>query len=118
MGKFLTSFKFAWRGICAHFSTQANARVQLAVAVLVVAAGFTLGVAALEWCALILCIMIVFAAEGLNTAIESLADAVHPDRDPLIARAKDVAAGAVLICALGAAVVGVIIFLPYVKLRL
>ena len=118
MRKFLTSFKYAWRGICAHFGSQANAKVQLGVAMLVVVAGFACGVRALEWCVLLLCIAMVFAAEGLNTAIESLADAVHPERDPLIARAKDVAAGAVLICAIGDALVGAIIFLPNLGLRL
>ena len=80
-------------------------------------AGFVFGVEALEWCALVLCIALVFAAEGMNTAIESLADAVHPDQHPLVGRAKDVAAGAVLLCAIGSAVVGAIIFLPYLGLN-
>ena len=118
MGKFLTSFKFAWRGILVHFGSQRNAKIQLAVALMVVVAGFVFGVEPPEWCALILCIVIVFAAEGLNTALESLADAVHPERDPLVGRAKDVAAGAVLICALGAVLVGAIIFLPHLGLSL
>ena len=117
MGKFLTSFKFAWRGGRAHFASQNNAKVQLCVAMLVIIAGFVFGVEALEWCALVLCIALVFAAEGMNTAIESLADAVHPDQHPLVGRAKDVAAGAVLLCAIGSAVVGAIIFLPYLGLN-
>ncbi len=54
--------------------------MQLGVALLVVVAGFVYQVAALEWCALILCITIVFTAEGLNTALETLADALHPER--------------------------------------
>jgi len=118
MGKFLTSFKFAWRGILAHFGSQTNARVQLGVALLVVVAGFVCQVEALEWCALILCIAIVFTAEGLNTALETLADALHPEQDPLVGRAKDLAAGAVLISAIAAVLVGAIIFLPYLGLGL
>lgn len=118
MGKFLTSLKFAWRGVPALFGSQRNAKIQLAIAVLVIVAGFVFSIGRLEWCAVVLCIALVFAAEGVNTAIETLADAVHPDQHPLVGRAKDIAAGAVLICAFGAALVGAIIFLPYLGVRL
>jgi diacylglycerol kinase (ATP) len=118
MGKFLTSFKFAWRGILAHFGSQTNARVQLGIAVLVIICGLLFGIRRLEWCAIVLCISLVFAAEALNTAIEALADALHPDQHPLVGKAKDVAAGAVLFCVIGAVIVGVIIFSPYLGIGL
>lgn len=117
MGKFLKSFKFAWCGVLALFASQRNARVQLGAAAAVIAAGLVFGISRLEWISVTLCIAAVLAAEGLNSAIESLADALHPERHPLVGRAKDLAAGAVLICALGAAGVGAIIFLPHLGIR-
>jgi diacylglycerol kinase (ATP) len=58
-------------------------------------------------------IILVWSAEAFNTALEELADALHPERDPGIGRAKDVAAAAVLIAALGAAVIGMLVFVPH-----
>ena len=118
MSKFLTGFKFAWNGVRYLFRSQLNARVHLVVALLVIVAGFVLGIKQLEWCAIVLCIALVLAAEGVNTAIEALADAIHPDQHPLVGKAKDVAAGAVLLCAIASAIVGAIIFLPYLGIRL
>jgi diacylglycerol kinase len=77
-----------------------------------VALGFFLSLSMGEWIALVLCIALVLVAELLNTAIEYLCDALHPDLHPEIGRAKDVAAGAVLIAALAAMTVGAILFLP------
>ncbi|MFT4549541.1 MAG: diacylglycerol kinase (ATP) [Verrucomicrobiales bacterium] len=112
MSKFLTGFKFAWAGVRYLFRSQRNAKVHLAVAIGVIAAGCLFGISQIEWCLIVLCIALVFAAEGVNTAIESLADAVHPGQNPLVGKAKDVAAGAVLLCAIAAAIVGAVIFLP------
>lgn len=117
MIKFLTGFKFAWSGVVHLFSTQLNARVQLAVGILVVIAGFVFGISQSEWIAILLCITTVLAAEAINTALECLADAVHPEQHPLVGKAKDAAAAAVLICATAAALVGLIIFLPYLGIR-
>lgn len=61
---------------------------------------------------MILCIALVITAEALNTAVEELADALHPDEHPGIGRAKDVAAAGVLVAALLAAVVGALVFAP------
>jgi hypothetical protein len=69
----------------------------------------------LEWCLLIIAILIVWIAEGMNTALEAIADAVHPDHHPLIGRAKDVAAAAVLIAAVGSVFIGIHIFGNHVK---
>ena len=76
------------------------------------AAGFGFGISRIEWCALVLAIAGVWAAEAVNTAIELLGDATTSDPHPLVGRAKDVAAGAVLLAALGAAVVGLLVFAP------
>jgi diacylglycerol kinase (ATP) len=93
-------------------STQHNAWVHLCATVVVVAAGFLLDVSRSEWCWLVLAMMSVWTAEAINTAFEFLADVAYPDFHPLIKRAKDVAAGAVLIVALGAAVIALLVFGP------
>jgi diacylglycerol kinase (ATP) len=93
--------------------SQHNAWVHALATVVVVIAGVVLGVARMEWVALILAIVSVWTAEALNTAFEFLCDVASPDFHPLVEKAKDVAAGAVLICALGAVATGAIVFAPY-----
>jgi diacylglycerol kinase (ATP) len=68
----------------------------------------------MEWCLLVLVITAVWVAEGLNTAFEFLCDVASPEFHPLVKKSKDVAAGAVLLSAVGAASVGLLIFIPYV----
>jgi len=80
---------------------------------MVIMAGFLFRVTAIEWVMLIFAIAMVLIAEALNTAIELLCDFVSPDRQELIRKTKDVAAGAVLLAAIGAASIGLIIFQPY-----
>ena len=91
---------------------QPNARIHLFAAIVVVVLGVRLGVTAGEWVALILSIVLVLAAEALNTALEHVVDIVSPDWHEAARDAKDVAASAVLICAIGAVCVGAIVFLP------
>ena len=80
---------------------------------LVIGAGFAFGITPGEWTAICLCIGLVVSAELFNTAIERLVDLVSPQRHPLAGQVKDIAAGAVLVCALAAIAVGLIIFVPY-----
>lgn len=108
----LRSFEHALRGIRETLVSQHNARIHLVMTSLVCALGWVLGVSRLEWCALILAIAAVWVAEVLNTAIEWLADAVSPDPHPLVGKAKDAAAGAVLLAAAGASVVGLLVLGP------
>jgi diacylglycerol kinase len=111
-GRLVRSFGYAFRGIGILVRTQANARIHAAVTLLAVGVGFALGISRGEWCAVIGVIGLVWVAEGMNTAVESVVDLVSPERQPLAGRAKDVAAGAVLCAALAAAIVGAIIFAP------
>lgn len=94
------------------FRTQPNARFHLAASVAVVLSGFWLEISRLEWAALVLCIALVLALEAVNTALEYLTDLVSPEYHQLAGKAKDAAAGAVLLAAVGAAVVGGVVFLP------
>ena len=92
---------------------QHNAWIHAAATVVVLIAAFFFHVSAADWCWIVLAISIVWTAEALNTAFEFLPDAASPEFHPLVRDAKDVAAGAVLITALAAAVIGAVIFWPY-----
>ncbi|MCF6176309.1 MAG: diacylglycerol kinase family protein [Victivallaceae bacterium] len=76
-------------------------------------AGFLFKLTSIEWALIIFAIIIVWMAEASNTAIEFLADSITKAQHPLIGKAKDVAAAGVLVTAIGAAIVGIIIFCPY-----
>jgi len=106
------SFGCALHGLAILVRTQANARVHLAATIFVVAASLACGLSRVEWCAIVAVVALVWVAEGLNTAIETLVDLISPEHRPLAGRAKDLAAGAVLCAALAAAIVGLLIFGP------
>ncbi len=110
----LRSFGHAFRGLGLLLRTQHNARIHAVASVLVVAAGTVFRISPTEWTLIVLAILCVWATEAVNTSIEFLVDLASPDRHPLAAKAKDVAAGAVLVAATGAAIVGVLVFGPHV----
>lgn len=114
----IASFGHALAGIYAFVKSQPNAWIHLFVTVIVVISGFLLQVTLVEWSLLIFAITLVLVSEALNTSIEYLCDLVSPGHHPLIKKSKDIAAGAVLISAIGAATIGCIIFLPHVLARL
>ena len=111
--RLIRRFGWAGRGVIVHFRTQENARIHLAATVVTVAAGFFFGISRGEWIAVVLAIGLVLAAEAFNTAIEAVVDLASPEQHPLAGRAKDVAAGAVLLAAVTAVVVGVLVFGPH-----
>ena len=94
--------------------SQHNAWIHAGATMIVAFAGLAFGVNRVEWIALTLAIVSVWTAESLNTALEFLCDVASPEFHPLVEKSKDVAAAAVLICALGAAAIGAIVFAPYV----
>ena len=106
----LRSFKHAFAGLAVLLRTQQNARVHTVATAAVVAAGFAAGLSPAKWIALVFAIAGVWVAEALNTALEFLADAAHPGYHPLVKKAKDLAAAAVLIAATAATAVGIIVF--------
>jgi len=110
------SFRYAFRGVVNLFRFENNARIHLMAAVAVLVAGFYFQLSATEWALVTTQIALVWAAEAFNTALEKLADAVSPDYHPLIKAVKDLAAGAVLILAISAAIVGFLIFFPKILL--
>lgn len=110
--KRLQSFGFAIKGLKTLFQTQANARIHALAIVVVTAFGFYFKIETWEWCSVVIAFAMVLSTEAMNTAIEFVVDLVSPQYHPLAGKAKDVAAAAVLIAAMGAVMIGAIIFLP------
>ena len=111
----LRSFGHAFRGLKVLVQSQPNARIHVLATVLVAAAGVLLRISSTEWALVALAVACVWMAEALNTSIEFLVDLASPDLHPLAAKAKDVAAGAVLIAAIGSLFVGALVFGPHVS---
>ncbi len=113
MATFAKSFRYALRGITLA-SRGRNFRIMLAFALGVGALAAVLDVSGTSWAILLVCIGGVLAGEAMNTAIEMLCDQIESRYDRAIGDVKDVAAGAVLLASVLAALVGVIVFWPYV----
>lgn len=108
------SFIYAGRGILYVLRNERNARIHLVFAVLAFISGVLLGLTNAELAAVFFAILLVFLAEVINTAFEKTLDLIDRNHNPQIQIIKDMAAGAVLIAALGAIAVGVVTFTPYV----
>lgn len=111
--KFLKSFIHAWRGICFLIKTEQNARFHLGMTILVGLIALVVHVNRLEAALLFFAVVLVFAIEIINTAIENTLDHLHPAQHYRIGIIKDAMAGAVLISSVIAVVVGLLIFLPH-----
>lgn len=106
------SFQYAFEGWWYVLRTQHNAWIHALISLAVFGMGFWLHLAARDWAIIILAMMAVWMAEFMNTALETLVDMTSPDFHPLAKVAKDVAAAAVLVGALGAVLVGLLIMGP------
>jgi diacylglycerol kinase len=109
----LRSVRIATHGIATMIRSQQNAWIHAVATVSVIGVGIGLRLTTAEWCWIVLAIMAVWTAEALNTAIEFLTDVASPTFNPIAGKAKDVAAGAVLISAAGAIVIGVLVLGPH-----
>jgi diacylglycerol kinase (ATP) len=108
----LTSFKYAFAGLWYVLRTQRNARIHLSVTAVVVALGLWLGLSRIEWAIITITVGTVLAAEAFNTVAEAAVDLATTRYHPLAKIAKDVAAGAVLLTAIMAIIVGLLILGP------
>lgn len=110
----LASFGYAFAGLAHCFRTQRNFRIHISIALLAALMGYFLGLSFVEWATFATMVTLVLAAEMVNTMVEALVDLVTQDYNPLAKVAKDVAAGVVLLTAMGSVVVGLLVFLPKV----
>ena len=108
----ILSFKYAFEGIKELLKREKNTRIHMFFTAAAIIAGFLLKISAVEFCIIILTISSVWCAEAMNSAVERAVDLVTLDKKPLAKASKDLAAGAVLISAIGSVFIGVIIFLP------
>jgi len=111
--KRLLSFKYAFSGLSHLIKTQHNAWIHLFIALLVIVSGIFFRVSTVEWMMIILCIGFVITTEIINTTIEYFIDVISPGYHEKAGRVKDLAAAAVLISSITSAIIGLIIFLPY-----
>ena len=109
----LKSMGFALKGAIKLITTEHSVMVQSSLAVIMIIAGFYFEITRIEWMFQILVFGLVLAVEGLNTAVEKIADFIHPEYHERIGFIKDIAAGAVFFAAMTAIAVGCIIYFPY-----
>ena len=112
MKKFLNSFKYAFQGILTSFKSERNMKVHFLIMFLVIILGLLYKISKVEWMICIILFSIVIAGELINTAIEITVDIAMTEKNEKAKKAKDVSAGAVLVLAIGAAIIGLIIFIP------
>jgi diacylglycerol kinase (ATP) len=104
--------KYAIKGAFILLKTESSIQAQFSIAILLTCAGFYFNISTTEWMFQILAIGIVMSIEGLNTAVEEIADFIHPDFNHKIGLIKDIAAGAVFIAALAGLILGMVIYVP------
>ena len=110
----LKSVGFAFKGAYLLLKTEASIKIQFVIALLMTVAGFYYQISNTEWIVQLLAIALVMSLEAVNTAIEEVANFIHPERHVKIGLIKDVAAGAVFIASFFAVIIGLIIYLPKV----
>ena len=106
------SIGFALKGAYKLITTEHSVMVQSSLVLIMIIAGFVLHISREEWIMQILTFGLVLSIEGLNTAVEKIADFIHPEFHDRIGFIKDIAAGAVMFAALAAIAVGMLIYIP------
>lgn len=110
--KRLKSFNYAIQGLKTLFREEHNARIHLAVTLIVITLGLAFEISFNEWIVLCLAIGLVFVCEIFNSAIENICDFISPDYNIYIKKAKDLGAAATLVSAGIAVVIGLFVFIP------
>lgn len=108
----IRSIKYAFLGLYRLIKTEASIQIQLIIAIIITMAGIYYSISNSEWIMQCLAIGLVMSIEGINTALEEMANFIHPNHNPKIGIIKDVAAGAVFIASIAASIIGLIIYIP------
>lgn len=115
MSNFIYNVGYALEGIGYFFRNEKNGKIQLFIAIIIICFGLFVGLSSMEWCIILGCIGLVISLEMVNTSLEKVCAMLSTEHHPMIKIIKDVAAGAVFWSAISAAIIGSIIFLPYLK---
>ncbi|MBL7561157.1 diacylglycerol kinase family protein [Olleya sp. YSTF-M6] len=108
----IKSVGYAFKGMLMLLKTEASIKIQFCIAVIVTIAGLYCNISATEWIMQCFAIGLVMSIEGVNTAIEAIADFIHPEHHEKIGFIKDIAAGAVFIASIASTIIGLIIYIP------
>ena len=114
--RIIISFRFAFEGIWEGVKSEANWTIGIVEAVVVIWAGFYLNISKSDWIIVILLIGLVLYAELCNSAIEAIVDSFTPEEHPKAKLAKDFSAGSVVILIIASAIIGWIVFWPYISI--
>ena len=114
----IASFRNAFAGLEYALQTQRNARIHLAITIVVLAFGLWLGLGLEQWCLIILAIGMVWMAELSNTVLENVVDLLRPEYDPVARTAKDVKAAVVVVAGMAAVLIGLLVMGPELLVRL
>ncbi len=108
------AFGHAFNGIAKLIKSETHFQIELGMAVAITLLGFIFEITSTEWLIQTGMIGLVLCAEAFNSSLEELADVAHPEKHPKIKKVKDIAAGAVLLTAIVATIIGLMIYIPYV----
>ena len=114
--RLIKSFGYAWQGLKYCFCFEKNFRAQLCVAIITFVIGFCFEISSHEWLTILFCSALVLSLEMINTTIEKLSNEISQSINPVIKQVKDIAAGAVFLSSMVSFIIGMIIFLPKIKL--
>ena len=110
--KLINSLRYAIEGFISSFKTERNMKIHVLAMIVVIILGIVFKLNTIEWCFIAIAITAVISGELFNTAIETVVDMISPEKNPKAKLAKDISAAAVLALAIGAAVIGMIMFIP------
>lgn len=112
MKKFIKSFYYAFQGIISSLKQEKNMKVHIIIMLIVIICGIIFKISKIEWIICIILFALVISLELVNTSIEKTVDLITQEKNEIAKIAKDVAAGAVLVAAIAAAIIGLLIFVP------
>ncbi len=112
MKKFIKSFKYALEGLWLELRRETNLKIDILIMIIITILGFVFKISQTEWIICIILFSLVISGELFNTAIERIVDVIMPEKNEKAKAIKDISAGAVLILAIGAAIIGLMIFIP------
>ena len=112
MKKFIKSFYYTFQGIISSLKQEKNMKVHIIIMIIVIICGIIFKISKIEWIICIILFALVISLELVNTSIEKTVDLITQEKNEIAKIAKDVAAGAVLVAAIAAAIIGLLIFVP------